>query len=180
MNPGFDIVKKTHVAAASDQYAFAGRRSRSSSSTGEHKDYKVTDTPDKINIQGMKRIVEYAESVIDHLRTEPKRPEYTVVPLKFGGGGGGVPTSAPSLRFQPDPTFDGKGVLVDKIVPSGPADKAGMKEGDVIIEIAGKAITNVASYNTVRATLKADVAIDVRVIREKREITLKVTPVLLK
>jgi hypothetical protein len=183
MNPGFDIVKKNSRGFfASDQYSFYQQKVPVLFFwTGEHPEYhKITDTPDKINIQGMKRIVEYAERVIDHLRTEPKRPEYTVVPIKFGGGGGGVPTSAPSLRFQPDPTFDGKGVLVDKIVPSGPADKAGMKEGDVIIEIAGKAITNVASYNTVRATLKADVAIDVRVIRDKREITLKVTPVLLK
>jgi len=44
--------------------------------TGEHSDYhRPTDTPEKINLSGMKRICDYAEKVITHLVTEPKRPE---------------------------------------------------------------------------------------------------------
>lgn len=183
MNPGFDIVKKNSRGfVASDQYSFYQQKVPVLFFwTGEHPEYhKITDTPDKINIQGMMRIADYAERVIEHLRTEPKRPEYTAVAQPKFGGGGGTPANIPSLRFQPDPLYDGKGVLVDKLVSGGPAEKAGMKEGDIIIEMAGKAIPNVTAYNTVRATLKANVEIEVRVIRGKQEITLKATPVLLK
>jgi S1-C subfamily serine protease len=55
-----------------------------------------------------------------------------------------------------------------------------MKEGDIIIELAGKAITSVGSYNAVRATLKSDVEVSVRVLRDKKELTLKITPVIVK
>ena len=143
--------------------------------------HRPTDTPEKINLVGMKRIVEYAERVIDDMRTNPKRPQYTSAgKISFNPGGGGTPLTAPSLRFQPDPTYEGKGVMIDKIVAGGPAEKAGIKEGDIIIEMAGKAITNVGSYNTVRATLKSGVEIDVKILRDKKELTLKVTPVTLK
>ena len=117
-------------------------------------------------------------AVLQHQAGNPKRPEYTAV--KSGFVGGGPPTIAPSLRFQPDPLFDGKGVLVDKVVAGGPADKAGLKEGDIIIEMAGKAVANVTMYTVVRATLKSGVEIDVKILRDKKELTLKVTPVTLK
>lgn len=182
LNPGFNIVKKNSRGFfASDQYNFYLQCVPVVFFwTGEHADYhRPTDLPERINVAGMKKIADYAERVIDDLRTNPKRPEYTPVTVKFGPGTG-TPTVAPSLRFIPDPLFDGKGVLIDKIVSGGPADKAGMKEGDILIEMAGKAIPNVTIYNAVRTTLKAGVEIEVKVLRNKKEVTLKVTPVMLK
>src|SRR5207244_3823094 len=132
--------------------------------------------PERINVHGMKKIADYAEAVINDLRTNAKRPEYTPVGKAVVIGGGG-PNQGPSLRFQPDPLFEGKGVLIDKIVPTGPADKAGLKEGDIIIELAGKAVTNVGTYNSVRATLKAGAEIGIKILRDKKEMTLKITPV---
>lgn len=182
MNPGFDIVKKNSRGFfSSDQYNFYLQGIPVLFFwTGEHPDYhRPTDTAEKINIAGMKRIADYAEKVVDHLRTEPKRPEYTPVKVSFtpGAVGGG---QGPSMRFIPDTSFEGKGVLVDNVVKDGPADKAGMKKGDVIIEMGGKAVANLATYSTIRATLKANVAIEVRVLRDQKEITLKVIPVDLK
>ena len=78
--------------------------------------------------------------------------------------------------MRPDYDFEGKGVLIEGIVPGGPAEMAGLKKGDVILEIAGKATPNLAAYTAVLAALKVDVAIDIKILREKTEMTLKATP----
>jgi Peptidase family M28/PDZ domain/PA domain len=183
MNPGFDIVKKNSRGfTSSDQYNFYTQKIPVVFFwTGEHPDYhRPSDTADKINIAGMKKIADYAELVINDLRTNPKRPEYTAVKGAGGGGGGGPPTSGPSLRFRPDPEFAGKGVLIDTVVEGGPLAKAGVKDGDIIVELAGKAVTSVTDYNVIRATLKAGVEIEIKIVRDKKELTFKVTPVTLK
>src|SRR6185436_19151981 len=86
LNPGFDIVKKNSIGfISSDQYSFYQQNVPVCFFwTGTHADYhKPSDTSDKINVEGMKRIADYAELVIDNLRTEPKRPEFVGGAFKF-------------------------------------------------------------------------------------------------
>ena len=45
-----------------------------------------------------------------------------------------------------------------------------------IIEMAGKAVSGMADYNVIRATLTAGVEIEIKILRDKKEMTLKVTP----
>ena len=67
------------------------------------------------------------------------------------------------------------GVLVTSVVKDSPAEKAGMKVGDVIVEVAGKAIGD--SRDLVREVQAAQQgAIALMVVRDKKELTLKVTP----
>jgi hypothetical protein len=177
LNPGFDIVKQmSRGFVASDQLNFYNQKIPVLFFwTGEHPDYHApTDVPEKINVAGMKRIADYAELVIDRLRTDEKRPEYVKVPIKFTGGG--TPSQGPSLRFSPSDAEGGKGVLVNFVVEDGPAAMAGIKVGDIITEMAGKQMTNVAAYITVRATLKAGVEIPITILRDGKEIKLKATP----
>lgn len=176
LNPGFDIVKKNSRGFfASDQYSFYMQKIPVVFFwTGEHADYhRPTDTADKINVSGMKRITDYAEKVIDHLRTDPKRPEFVEVKVKFGGGGG---PKGPRLGILPDYEFEGKGVHVTGVSPGGPADLAGIKKGDIIVQIAGKDIASVQGYSTVMASQKLGATIEIKVLRDKKELTLKATP----
>lgn len=67
------------------------------------------------------------------------------------------------------------GILVDDVVAGGPAVKAGINPGDVIIEIAGQKID---SYNRLREVIhqhKIKDTVKVKVIRGEKEIELKVT-----
>ena len=176
LNPGFDVVKDGGgVFGASDHYSFYTQKIPVLFFwTGTHPDYhRPTDTADKINVAGMKRIADYSEKILDHLRgTEPKRPEFVAIKSPFAGGG----PKGPRLGIIPDYEFGGKGVMLDGISDDGPAKTAGLKKGDVIIEIAGKATPNVNAYMSVMQQQKAGVAVDIKVMRDSKELILKVTP----
>jgi hypothetical protein len=173
LNPGFDLVKDGSVFGASDHFSFYQQKIPVLFFwTGTHPDYhRPTDTSDKINVAGMKRIADFSEKIIDHLRTDPKRPEYVQATTPFKGGG-----NFPKMGILPDYMFGGKGVLVEGVSPGGPAEQGGMKKGDVIIEIAGKAVPNVNGYMAVLQTQKSGVAVEVKVLRDSKEMQLKVTP----
>jgi S1-C subfamily serine protease len=47
---------------------------------------------------------------------------------------------------MPDYTFSGTGVRIDGVVDSRPAEKAGMKSGDVIIRLGDFAVASMEDY----------------------------------
>jgi len=57
----------------------------------------------------------------------------------------------PYLGVQVDQQYKGKGVKISKVLPGTSAAKAGFKDGDVIIEAGGKAVT---SFDDLVATLQ--------------------------
>jgi hypothetical protein len=178
MNPGFDIVKKNSRGFfSSDQYNFYLQKIPVLFFwTGEHSDYhKPGDTAEKINISGMKRIADYAERVVDHLRTETKRPEYTTAPpTKFGSPMGGGKGEGPRLGIFPDLDFEGPGVRVVSVSKGGLAEESGFKDGDLIMEIGGKKIANLEAYRPILAMHKLGETIEIKILRDKKEMTLKV------
>jgi C-terminal processing protease CtpA/Prc len=67
------------------------------------------------------------------------------------------------------------GVLVTEVVEDSPAEKYGLKAGDVIIQVGKKDVKD--TYTLIRALDYYDVGdeVDVKLIRNKEEKTLKVT-----
>src|SRR5262249_7392715 len=115
--------------------------------TNYHPDYHApTDTSDKINIAGMRRIVDLTEEVVEYLATTEQRPVYTPAPSAARPAGGDVPRIGIRPSYAED---DDKGVLVDGVTEDGPAAKAGIRAGDRIVEIAGKLVKNLESYMSV-------------------------------
>ncbi len=68
-----------------------------------------------------------------------------------------------------------QGVLVGEVVPGGPASAAGIKRGDVIVSFDGKEIKKVADLPLLVAETPAGKKIDVKVIRDSKELPLTVT-----
>jgi len=66
------------------------------------------------------------------------------------------------------------GVLVAKVETDSPADKAGIKVGDVIVELNGEKVPNVAKFRIAVATSKAGADVKVRVIREQNELSMNI------
>jgi serine protease Do len=68
-----------------------------------------------------------------------------------------------------------RGALVADLTPNGPADKAGIKRGDVIIEFNGKQMGEWAELPQIVASTEVGKAVPVKVIREGKEKTVQVT-----
>lgn len=167
----FQLSKKAGGSGPSDHASFYSRKIPVIFFwTDYHPDYhKPTDTADKINVAGMRKVVDLAEDLITYLTTNPQRPEYVEVK-----GGGASMSMGPRLGVRPA-TADGKdGVLLEEVVAGDPADKAGMKKGDRIVMLAGKPIKTFDNLVAEMANQKSGTTIDVGYVRDGKSETAKV------
>lgn len=120
--------------------------------TGLHTDYhKPTDDADKINYRGQAHIVRHIYSLIDNVNTTTTKLAFTKTREAQ------TTTSARfsvSLGIMPDYTFNGGGVRVDGVSDNKPAQKAGIKAGDIITALGDNDITSVESYMQVLSKFK--------------------------
>ncbi|HYG88873.1 MAG TPA: DegQ family serine endoprotease [Azospirillum sp.] len=68
-----------------------------------------------------------------------------------------------------------KGALVTSVTPGGPAEKAGIKQGDVILNFAGKDIEHMRQLPRAVASTQAGQEVEVKLMREGQPETIKVT-----
>jgi hypothetical protein len=138
--------------------------------TGFHPDYhRPSDTSEKINVPGMRKIVEFSMDAATALATGPP-PDYVEVKTS----GALRPSDGPRLGIMPAYDKNVEGLTIDQVADGGPAAKAGLKAGDRIVELAGKQVTNVESYMEAMKTQKKGESIDVVVVRDGKKETVKV------
>lgn len=68
-----------------------------------------------------------------------------------------------------------EGLLVVQAVPEGPAARAGVREGDVIVQVGSQRIQSPGDYRLALQGRRAGEQIEVRVVRDGRELALQVT-----
>jgi hypothetical protein len=138
--------------------------------TGDHPDYhRPTDTADRINLQGMSRIVNMSEELVGRM-AGVKKPAF----VEVKGGGGIRPSSGPRLGIRPGYGDDGDGVLVEGVGDGTPAARGGIRKDDRIVGIAGKSVKNIQTYMTAMAGQKPGSTIEVVVMRAGNKVPLKV------
>jgi serine protease Do len=69
------------------------------------------------------------------------------------------------------------GVLVEDVEVGSPAASAGVKPGDVLVDINGHHVHNVVEFTDLMKTLKPGVAVEVHLLRGGQPKTLRVAPV---
>jgi serine protease Do len=70
---------------------------------------------------------------------------------------------------------DGHGALVAQVTPDSPAAKAGVKQGDVIVSVAGRQVARSADLPPLVANLEPGRPVALSVIRDGKPVTLNVT-----
>uniref|UniRef100_A0A7C4XLW5 Probable periplasmic serine endoprotease DegP-like n=1 Tax=candidate division WOR-3 bacterium TaxID=2052148 RepID=A0A7C4XLW5_UNCW3 len=63
-----------------------------------------------------------------------------------------------------------EGVLINEVVPNSPAERAGLKEKDVIIEFDGKKVTDVQSFRIMVASTKVGKEVKLKLFRDGKVI----------
>ena len=144
--------------------------------TGTHNDYhKPSDTAEKINYEGLLKVMNYVSEIVKTIDQNPKRPSYTVAKSSgMGGGRSGFNVSLGTVPNYADGASDG--LLLDGVRDDSPAAKAGLKAGDKITKLAGRDIRNVNDYTFVLGEMKAGVEYEVEIVRGAEKLTLKIVP----
>jgi hypothetical protein len=173
-NPGFTYVKRKGGTGPSDHDSFYRKKVPVLFFwTDSHEHYhRPTDDTETINFAGMRKITDLAEKSVAHLAADPKRPEYVHIAstMKMGAGKG------PRLGIMPNYDEAKPGLLVGGVSDDGPAAKGGVKAGDLIVEIAGRPVTNIETYMVIMGDQAAGRPLDIVILRGKDKVKLKVTP----
>jgi hypothetical protein len=143
--------------------------------TGVHDDYhQPTDTADKFNAVGAERITTFAARLALAVAERPARLAFADAPADpHRGMSGGFKVS---LGTIPDYAFPGAGVRLSGVRPDAPAERGGMKAGDVIVKVGPHAITNIHDYMYALGDLEAGRAITVEVERAGTRVPLQIIP----
>jgi Zn-dependent M28 family amino/carboxypeptidase len=143
--------------------------------TGTHEDYhKPSDTADKINYEGLARVTSFARDLVRSIDDADKRPTYTQAKSDA--------TTGRSMGFRvylgtiPNYAEGGAGLKLDGVREGSPAEKAGLKAGDVIVRLAGREVKNVYDYTYALGEMKAGEEYEVEALRGGERLKLKITP----
>ncbi len=148
--------------------------------TGLHSDYhRPSDDWQKINYAGMARIADYCELLLLDVVRRPDRPEFVRAAAAPRHGEGGASASSGmnvSLRVMPDYADESRsGMRISDVIKGGPAEKAGLKGGDVIVGIGGKPVATIYDYMESLGRYKPGDVVDVQIKRDGKDVTLPVS-----
>ncbi|MFN0156699.1 MAG: M28 family peptidase, partial [Bacteroidota bacterium] len=144
--------------------------------TGTHNDYhKPSDDWEKLNYEGQEKITRMIYAMALDLSTMERRPEFVRTPTSapMAGGGGDSRGFAVTLGVVPDYGETSDGMKIGGLRPNGPAEKAGLKPGDVIVKMSGKNVLNIYDYMGILGELKAGDEVEVIVKRDGAPLTFK-------
>ena len=111
--------------------------------TGSHNDYhKPSDTEDKINYPGELSVMKIIISVVDSLNNKGK---LTFTKTKEEDSKE-TPRFKVTMGVIPDYAFDGEGMRIDGVSDGKPAQKAGLKSGDIVTQIDDFKVVDMMSY----------------------------------
>lgn len=149
--------------------------------TGAHSEYHTpNDKPDTLNYKGLVTNIKVVQNFIEQILNAPKGQE-----LKFEKveGNSGQKLAGRGFRIFlgtiPDYSQEGvKGVKISGTAKDSPAEKAGLKSGDVITHFDSIKIDNIYDYVYTLQSVKPNVKTKIHVLREGKSLELDITPTL--
>lgn len=139
--------------------------------TGQHADYhKPSDDSEKLNYKGMRKISDYILSIITDLNDQGQ-----LAFRKTKNESEVVPDFKVTLGVVPDYLFTGKGMRIDGVSEDRPAQKAGLKKGDVVIKVGEYDVTNMMSYMETLSKFEKGETVKVKVERDENILEVDLT-----
>jgi Tol biopolymer transport system component len=176
---------KINIAASGDGYGPSDQTSFYAKQvpvlhffTGTHERYHTPDDDaDAINFAGAQKIAEVTARVAASLAKGDVTPQYarsSSAPAMQGDsrGYGAYLGSVPDYTAMES---QGGGVKIADARPGSPADKAGIKPGDVLVEMAGTRIENLYDMTFALQDHKPGETVDLVVLRNGQRTTLRAT-----
>lgn len=138
--------------------------------TGQHTDYhKPSDDSPLVNYSGILEVSKIIYSVILNLDKTPITFQKTKDENKQQAASFKV-----TMGVMPDYVFSGEGMRVDAVLDNRPAAVAGMKKGDVVIQIGEYPVKDVYEYMKALGKFEKSQETEVKVLRNGETVNLKV------
>jgi len=142
--------------------------------TGMHENYhRPSDDWDTLNYEGMEKLLHMVAAIVERIANLPKRPPFQRAPQPAGR------PAAPmrvAIGIVPDYAWEGEGVRLLGVRAGSPAEKAGLKAGDIIVEVAGKKIRNLYDYMDALSAAEPNKPVTFVLLREGQKVTVTVVP----
>ncbi|MGH7679777.1 MAG: PDZ domain-containing protein, partial [Gemmatimonadaceae bacterium] len=135
---------------------------------------RATDDADKVNAGGAARVITLAEQVVRQIDARDARLTFvrSAAPPAVAGARTGSSVYLGSIPDMAAP--DVKGLKLTGVRAGSPADSAGLKAGDVVVELGGKAVTDLQTYSDALYSHEPGDQVDVVVLRGSERLTFKV------
>jgi hypothetical protein len=135
--------------------------------TGVHTDYHTPfDDTDKLDFENQKLVGDFSARVIEMVAGMEKPLTFKESGKKESTGRGGRRLKV-TLGIMPDFAGTEKaGLRIDGVTKDGPADKGGMKKGDIITAMNGMKVANIYEYMSRLQKLKHGMTVNVEVLRD--------------
>lgn len=105
----------------------------------------------------------------------PTKPLMRQWAFGFGGYRLGLTLSPLNSAVRKNLKID-HGVIVEEVLEDSPADRAGIREGDIILKLNGKQVEDVGDIREMLSSMDKAAPMDVELMREGEKLTLTVTP----
>jgi len=141
--------------------------------SGNHEDFhRPGDTPEKLDYDGLARVASVLNETVRYLG-ERQEPLHSTP----GDTRDNVPpTESTSRRVSfgtiPDFSYSGNGVRLDGVRAGTPAERGGLRQGDIIIVVNDTTVDGMRSYSEALKRLDPGDEIRVRFLRNGSEMTL--------
>lgn len=148
--------------------------------TGSHEDYhSPRDTAEKINHAGLVQVTDAVKNFID----KTAQIKTSLLTYQKVEGGAGQRLEGRSFRIYlgtiPDYSQEGvKGIKISGASKNSPAEKAGLKPGDVIVEFDRTSIENLYDYVYALQSAQANQKTGISVLRDGKKYDLEIVPLL--
>jgi hypothetical protein len=146
--------------------------------TDQHADYHAaTDDPATLNYAGTARVVDLAHGVARAIADRPARLTFQRAPTtQRMAGAQSSQGPRPWLGSVPDMSSDGvQGLKLQGVTPDSPADKAGLKAGDVVVAMDDAPVTDLYTYTDALYARRPGDVLRVTVLRGAERVTVSVT-----
>ena len=174
---GFDLVLQADPYLPTDSATFYGAGIPTANLfSGAHKDYhRPSDSPDKLDYDALRNVARFTALLARRIADRDEPLAFARVERRLQRGG-----SRDTVRAYtgtvPDYASETEGLLLSNVIEGGPAQEAGLRSGDVIVEFAGQAIANIYDYTYALDDVRVDVPVEVVFLRDGVRHTVTLTP----
>ncbi|UCG38423.1 MAG: M20/M25/M40 family metallo-hydrolase [bacterium] len=141
---------------------------------GAHLDYhKPSDTVELIDAPGLVKVAAVAKEAIGYLAgreeplTGPRTRRHGDTETRSEG------RRKVSLGTVPDFAFEGEGVRLDGTVPGSPAERAGLRAGDVIRAMNGRPVRRLREFSDILKESQAGDGVRIELVRDGMPMTVE-------